>query len=316
MWQQYTQKFTGVAIMKPKKILVLSGGNIKGAFQAGVLSVMLEEEEFDAVFGISVGAINAAAVATGKFDEMFKRWQEVEEKDFFYRRSPFRIAMKFLGGLLGIGRLKGFHSIEPLRDLLHETLAGNQLQIPTYLGWVDVMSGQYFSKLPPSPSTKEIVDAAIRSASIPVIMDPQPSGGGMLSVDGGIHSITPIGDVLDNYMPDEIEEIVIITTQQLHKNLPMMKRDRDKVNVIDMAQYTISYLLDIAFARDLKQFIEYNKVVGQAPGLTKSSGAVLEFIPFRLIEPSKHLGPGDDYSRENISRLIQLGIDEGIKHYR
>ena len=43
------------------KILVLAGGSVKGAFQAGVMKAMMERGyQPDAVYGVSVGSLNAA----------------------------------------------------------------------------------------------------------------------------------------------------------------------------------------------------------------------------------------------------------------
>src|SRR3954467_14999712 len=54
---------------KPERVsLALQGGGAYGAFTWGVLDRLLEEEEeisFDAVSGASIGAINAALLASG-----------------------------------------------------------------------------------------------------------------------------------------------------------------------------------------------------------------------------------------------------------
>lgn len=48
-----------------KKAFVLSGGSIKGAFQAGVLTDLLTSNKFrpDAIYGTSVGSLNGAFIA-------------------------------------------------------------------------------------------------------------------------------------------------------------------------------------------------------------------------------------------------------------
>lgn len=48
-----------------KNALVLGGGGIKGAFQAGVLSVILADKDYApaGIFGSSTGALNGAFLA-------------------------------------------------------------------------------------------------------------------------------------------------------------------------------------------------------------------------------------------------------------
>jgi NTE family protein len=45
--------------MTTKKALVLSGGSVKGAFQAGAIKALIEKGyTFDKIYGISVGSLN------------------------------------------------------------------------------------------------------------------------------------------------------------------------------------------------------------------------------------------------------------------
>jgi hypothetical protein len=83
--------------MKKKKlILILSGGGAKCSFQVGAWNRVIQEGlQFgnshldvkipDAVFGISGGAINAVMIATGKFRELIKFWNNISG----YRQDIF-----------------------------------------------------------------------------------------------------------------------------------------------------------------------------------------------------------------------------------
>ena len=56
-----------------KRVLIMSGGGSKGAFQAGVIEQLNREDwDPDAVAGISVGALNGVMVATGQSDKLIK----------------------------------------------------------------------------------------------------------------------------------------------------------------------------------------------------------------------------------------------------
>lgn len=64
---------------KEKITLILPGGMAKGAFQAGVLSGMVDAGFFDrytleAIYGTSIGALNGAFLARGKEDVLKKIW--------------------------------------------------------------------------------------------------------------------------------------------------------------------------------------------------------------------------------------------------
>jgi NTE family protein len=70
-----------------KVALVLSGGGFKGAFQLGALKYLKENwgefdptnnnMKFDIVAGVSVGSLNGLMVASDKFDDLEKLWNDV-----------------------------------------------------------------------------------------------------------------------------------------------------------------------------------------------------------------------------------------------
>lgn len=67
-----------------KYSLVLEGGGAKGAYQIGVVKALMEAGyEFDVITGTSIGAINAAYLAQGKFKEVYKLWKTLSFSDLF-----------------------------------------------------------------------------------------------------------------------------------------------------------------------------------------------------------------------------------------
>lgn len=80
-----------------KKILCLSGGGVKGVAQLEVLKMLELKcgrplcEEYDLILGTSVGAINAAIIATGKIsmDELGLKYQDFIRK-VFKKRGAFK----------------------------------------------------------------------------------------------------------------------------------------------------------------------------------------------------------------------------------
>ena len=67
-----------------KYSLVLEGGGAKGAYQIGVVKALREAGfEFDAITGTSIGAINAAYLVQGNFDEIYKLWKTLSFSEIF-----------------------------------------------------------------------------------------------------------------------------------------------------------------------------------------------------------------------------------------
>ncbi len=79
--------------------IVLSGGGARGAFQAGVLEVLLKRSEFSApavLSGTSAGAINAALLAkTGRAEDLAEFWHEAA------RDQPVSANQRFFEDLYG-----------------------------------------------------------------------------------------------------------------------------------------------------------------------------------------------------------------------
>ncbi|HEC36402.1 MAG TPA: patatin-like phospholipase family protein [Anaerolineae bacterium] len=79
---------------KPKRALVLSGGGGRGAYECGVYKY-LEEAGLkpDILVGTSIGAINAAAIASGKSSaDLEQAWLATRTRDIqrFWRLRPWR----------------------------------------------------------------------------------------------------------------------------------------------------------------------------------------------------------------------------------
>ena len=101
------------------RALILSGGGSRGAFQAGALSVLHDRaERFDAVYGTSVGALNAAAVAA---DPSLSRvgliWRDYVDEHLFAVRPGRLHLLRWLFNRPGAEALTDY---APLKQLLRE----------------------------------------------------------------------------------------------------------------------------------------------------------------------------------------------------
>ncbi len=120
--------------------LVLSGGGARGAYEVGVLAVLLPEleargERPSILVGTSVGAINAAALASTAhlpaeeaIERELRRWGQVSRTTVIrpvVQRLPLT-ALRFLGGLVGVPgvRLESLLDPSPL-----------QRNLKTWINW-------------------------------------------------------------------------------------------------------------------------------------------------------------------------------------
>lgn len=75
------------------RALVLSGGGVKGLFQLGILRSLLENDlelDYDAYFGVSVGALNSSLLATAPLKESLPRLERIWFEQVTGNRSIWR----------------------------------------------------------------------------------------------------------------------------------------------------------------------------------------------------------------------------------
>jgi len=201
-----------------KKALVLSGGSIKGAFQAGAIAEVFKSGFVpDAVYGTSVGSLNGGflteragrAVAEGKSPiwpeigsalEKFWLEQVTSFKKIGRKRNIFELAYGVL-----CDQFDGFIDTKKLRELIHQELKVENLrQAP--IGFsacaVNITNAEaVYAK----PQDADIIDYIIASTAIPLTM-PISMIGNQPFVDGGIREVAPLREAIK----DGADEIMII----------------------------------------------------------------------------------------------------------
>ena len=185
--------------------LVLSGGNLKGSWQAGAIAELLGAGvQPEIVTGISVGALNAAALAAWQADpgdedgwaetgaDLAAFWEsQVTGPDALIRKRGWlelgwRFVTKDWAGLV---------DTTPLGDLVRETLGHafpRQGGIACRVGAVNLRTGALEYTGPDSPS---FLDAVLASTAEPIGM-PARKVGGDWYVDGGVREITPLAEAI------------------------------------------------------------------------------------------------------------------------
>jgi NTE family protein len=205
--------------------LILGGGSIKGAYQAGVIDILFANGfKPDYLFGISVGSLNAAFLADrafflgkkkGEYFEAVRPTPPSAEKSevvdwpfigqelvSFWTEAitePAVLVKKIdnVGNVFNAltSNFQGLLSIQPLRTLVGETLDRERLidsPIHTAVGAVNIDSTQLVFAQKEEPFFREFV---LASAAIPIAMPLVTIPSGPLKgryCDGSVKTILPI----------------------------------------------------------------------------------------------------------------------------
>ena len=195
------------------KILVLAGGSVKGAFQAGVMKAMMERGyQPDAVYGVSAGSLNAAyfvnqlgmQAITGEPISFKDASQDLW--DFWESRitSPESLSKPFNIFQLGLSALrkkfKGLVDTMPLRNLLTEGLSVRNLHaspIDLKIGAVNIIDGTMYYV---DTSEEHFLDYLMASSAVPILMPIVKINGETRRsfLDGGLRDVSPIKKAVDD----------------------------------------------------------------------------------------------------------------------
>lgn len=180
-----------------KRALVLSGGGAKGCWQAGAILKLHElGYRYDAYFGVSVGAINAAHMAQyGDFQElpgaiMLKTlWHAFENADVWrhHNRLLRWLAVPWQSSAL---------NTEPLRQFLQRRLDLHRVQRSgktVAVGACSMTSGEYQLVFGDNPA---FGDAVYASAAFPIAFE-MGRFNNEYWYDGGLVHVTPLGAAID-----------------------------------------------------------------------------------------------------------------------
>ena len=153
-----------------KKIaLILSGGGAKGAFQCGAERYTREVKGYhwDIIAGVSVGALNGAMLAMGKYQRLYEVWNTISNDQVY--RGGFNLA----GMLQLLVGKKSFYTNDPLWRLLQAELEPDKITVDLRIGAVSLLTGDYVQFTKDSP---DLTKAILASTIMPVIWQPLDVG--------------------------------------------------------------------------------------------------------------------------------------------
>lgn len=163
------------SIVEPvaKRILVLGGGGLWGAFEAGAWTVIEKHAAFDGVVGASAGALNACAIAGGMSGPALEQlWRESGQS----ARFRFHWPRYWLDGIADTTELDA-----QARMLLGSFVPRMETGVVVTQGW----------RLRPVLIREVTVETLLASCAVPFIL-PGRRVNGVLSIDGGLRSVCPV----------------------------------------------------------------------------------------------------------------------------
>ncbi|MBP9115049.1 MAG: patatin-like phospholipase family protein [Acidimicrobiia bacterium] len=187
---------------KPKlKAFVLSGGANMGCAQVGMLQALFEHGIYpDLLIGTSVGALNAAALATNPtisgISDLTEFWKNIKTGDVFPGGS-FTRAWNLLKRDLYLVENTGLSKVIDRATRVREI---EDLQLPIRIVTCDLTTGEeiIYSKGP-------LKEALLASAALPGVFPPIKHDGRIL-VDGGVVNAVPIWHAIS----EDVGEIYVL----------------------------------------------------------------------------------------------------------
>lgn len=294
--------------------LVLSGGGAKGAYQAGVLEVLHDAGfRFNAISGVSVGALNGAMLATGQLQELLDVWCNMTPDQILRKHSLLALAQQYFSYKLGLAEppVSRYHN-GPLQHLMKEHLLGKAVHMPFHFGYVKLESGVYVKAIIRRSGEHTIdqrdLDRLLASTAIPVFFNPTIIGDDTC-VDGGLRNISPIKEVL----PHQPDRLIVIPT----KPTGMDPEETGIRDIIEIALRSIAVMLDEIFDNDIDRFLSVNRLVQQAEAegctLTKADGTPYHYIEPIIIDPREPLGDTFDFENDKVRKMMEKGRKRALE---
>jgi NTE family protein len=277
------------------RALVLSGGGAKGAYQVGILKRWMGELnlDYDIMCGVSVGAINVAALAQepignprAAIERLEKFWLGINQSSIFGRWRPF-------GRLHGLRGRPAIFDSSPLLTLLDRSInaglirvSGRQLAV----GAVCIETGEFnYGR----ETDDDIIKWVQASASYPLFMSPVDIGG-KLWCDGGLRHMMPIREAI-RLGATEIDIIACNNPSLLNPWSALGKRA-----VPDYVIRMIDLMTDQILRADMQLVGLMNDVVTRADKH--------RHIKLRMVQPKVRLTSNSmQFDPTDIARMMEQG---------
>ncbi len=323
--------------MKPRIGLTLSGGGSKGAFTVGVLKVidqMLISSPYPVISGTSTGALIATLLTTNQFARLVKIYSEVQTENIVNPHHALIASILGREGVLFASAILGGRAIYDTAALhktiernvdFHRIKARSSKTLMIY-NTVNLQTGSLQTFNNRDHSVRQLLDALVASASMPVLMDPVEitlAGKKEQYVDGGVREFLPLRAVFDSGI--DVDHIIAISTAPL-KPKPT-KSSLDKITAI-LAR-TVDLLNSEVARNDYSGALLFNSILhmienAEAQGISQTKilrGVPAEIrrrlsgkraIPVTFIGPSQHIDMDPlEFEPVAMKKLMKEGVAIG-----
>ena len=296
-----------------KRALVLSGGGIKGAFQAGAIAEVLSRGfQPDILVGTSIGALNAAFLADragrNQLANQAVDWGKVGESlEAFWRTritGPDCIIDKKGIGRIGrdvlLKQFSGFVGIEPAKRIVREEIKLDNVRaarLTLRVTTVNVVSGALALA---DLSSAAFVDYILASSAEPMVM-PLIKIGDALYADGGIREVAPVQAAID-LGADEITCIVCQAKQLGAKNF-------NPRNFFQLARRFMDIITNEIVTNDIDR-LKKESALREEVLSAKNQPAQRTVRLQTVIRPSTEIDVDmESFTSEDIKQMISTGHD-------
>lgn len=272
--------------------LVLSGGGVKGVFEAGAIECLVTEygTKFDVIAGSSTGALIAGMALIEEYQMMNDIYRDSNFSDILDTRH---IVQQFY--------TDGYYDSTPLRNLIHTYFDPYKASAlwpakKLFIKAINLRTGlrRIFTN---EPGQEELLlQGLLASASIPVFMDPVMIEGDPY-VDAGTRDNLPISDVLSV----GVDRMFVIMVNPIGIQ-PLEVAPTGKIGI---ALRTLDIVLTEGLESDLKEGALLNHLAG--------TGSDVSNLPFLGWMPDREAETFYIYPEEDLS-LGTLDFDKPRDH--
>lgn len=254
------------------KVLVLTGGGARGAWQIGKVKKLVQDGySWDAFVGTSVGAINATGMASFGVDQTIDLWRQLNG-----RKSVMKFNWAWPKNFDGIFRF------DPLAKLLNDTVKWPLVNGSAHACMTDLQTlSTCFANSNEIDSKEVFLKYVIASCVIAGIQKPVDGR----YVDGGHREFAPLTQAL--YIGGT--EIDIVSTSPLVDSFSPNYKPAKRFPVLSHAMRGIEAMAHEIWLRDL--------MIGPK---------------VRIHAPKDVLGDTLNYDRNNLSKAIESGLNDEI----
>jgi len=189
------------------RVLCLSGGGVKGAYQVGVLKKWIVEDgiEYDAFCGSSVGSLNSSILAQFPTGKSVESWLSLKAMWDGLSRSKVYSDWTFFGVLASLWKSSVYNS-QPLQNLIAANVDATKIKTSGKKLRTVAVSMSTGSTRVSDESDPDLVKRVMASSAFPVLFTPVELHGEQWS-DGGLRNQTPLGEAI-RMGADEVDIIM------------------------------------------------------------------------------------------------------------